>query len=291
MLDTPLVTVWIPTFNRKELLERALLSVLNQDYQNIEIFIVDNGSVDGTSELVNNYIQKNNKIVYHRFDSNKGACAARNYAIINASGDLVTGLDDDDEFLPGRVSQLVKAYDEKYAFVCTGYYWDYGTYRKAKIDNQLEINLSCQLNYNQASNQVLVSKKRIIDAGLFDESLISCQDWDMWTRLIIQYGVGLRVAKTSYVVHTAHDKPRITGIASNRLKGLKQFYTKHQHLMTKQNQKCFNFLYFYNTEKKLGFIHFFKFFCWPIKDQVIRYLIASYFPKLAKKRLARLRNK
>lgn len=291
MHKSPLVTVWIPTFNRKKLLKRALDSVLAQSYKNIDIFIVDNGSSDGTDDFVASYMNKYENIHYHRFDENKGACAARNYAIRHAKGSLVTGLDDDDEFLPTRITELVEAYDERYSFVCTGYFWDYGAYRKAKIDTNLEVTLHKQLNFNQTSNQALVSKQRIIDAGLFDEELSSCQDWDMWTRLIVKYGTALRIAGSSYIVHTAHDKPRITGNITNRLKGLEQFYNKHQHLMTAQNNKCFKFLKFYNAEKCLGLIDLITLFTWPIKAQIVRYFIASHFPQLAERRLARLRNK
>lgn len=291
MHKSPLVTVWIPTFNRKKLLKRALDSVLAQSYKNIDIFIVDNGSSDGTDDFVASYMSQYESIHYHRFDENKGACAARNYAIRHAKGSLVTGLDDDDEFLPTRIAELVEAYDERYSFVCTGYFWDYGAYRKAKIDTNLEVTLHKQLNFNQTSNQALVSKQRIIDAGLFDEELSSCQDWDMWTRLIVKYGTALRIAGSSYIVHTAHDKPRITGNITNRLKGLEQFYTKHQHLMTAQNNKCFKFLKYYNAEKCLGLVDFITLFTWPIRGQIVRYFIASHFPQLAERRLARLRNK
>lgn len=291
MHKSPLVTVWIPTLNRQDMLKRALNSVLAQSYKNIEIYVVDNGSSDNTQSIVADYMGKHSNIKYHKFSVNKGACAARNYAITHAEGTLVTGLDDDDEFLPGRIAELVEAYDERFAFVCTGYFWDYGAYRKAKIQTGLTVTLHDQLNFNQTSNQALVSKQRIIDAGLFDEELTSCQDWDMWTRLIIKYGAALRITGASYIVHTAHDKPRITGNINNRLKGLEQFYTKHQHLMSMKNKKSFKFLKFYNAEKFLGIFDFIRLFTWPIKGQIVRYFIASHFPKLAEKRLARLRKK
>ncbi len=291
MHNSPLVTVWVPTLNRQDMLKRALNSVLAQSYDNIEIFIVDNGSTDNTEAVVADYIAKYDNIRYHKFDENKGACAARNYAITHAKGSFVTGLDDDDEFLPERIKKLVNAYDERFAFVCTGYFWDYGAYRKAKIHTSLEVTLQDQLNFNQTSNQALVSKQRIIDVGLFDEDLTSCQDWDMWTRLIIKYGTALRIDGASYIVHTAHDKPRITGNIDNRLKGLEQFYSKHHKLMSVENKKCFDFLRFYNAEKCLGIVDFISLFTWPIKEQIIRYFVASHFPQLAEKRLARLRNK
>ncbi|MFT5758754.1 MAG: glycosyltransferase involved in cell wall biosynthesis [Alteromonadaceae bacterium] len=291
MSNLPKVSVWIPTYNRKSMLERALNSVLKQTYDNLEIFIVDNGSTDGTEKMIEGYIDRFSNIKYHRFDSNKGACEARNFAIINGTGELMTGLDDDDEFLPNRIHQLVDAYDEKYSFICTGFYWDYGTYSKARIDSFLEIKLHDQLNFNQASNQVLVSKKKLIEVGGFDRDMVSCQDWDLWTRLIIKFGMAVRINKASYVVHTGHNKPRITSSIVNRLTGIDQFYCKYSKLMSKQNGKCFAFLRLYNSEEKLSVIDFFRLFTWPIKDQLVRYFIASRFPKLAKKRLQRLGSK
>lgn len=283
------MSVWIPTYNRLELLKRAVNSVLMQTYPNIEIFIVDNGSTDGTGEYLRELASHNEIVVYHCFAQNEGACKARNYAIEHASGIFATGLDDDDEFMPTRIEELISAFDEQYAFVCSSYIWDYGKVQKALLDKELVIDLNKQLNFNQASNQVLTYRQRLLDAGMFDTSIVSSQDWELWTRLIIKYGPAKRIKKPSYIVHTAHDKPRITDSLNNRKVGFEQFHDRYGHLMTKKNKKCYDFLVFYNDGNKVTFSTVTKFFTFAIANKLLRAWLSSLFPLLAKKRLERFK--
>ncbi|TKZ30921.1 glycosyltransferase family 2 protein, partial [Brachyspira catarrhinii] len=66
MSSYPLVSVLIPTYNRKLLLKRALDSVLNQTYKNIEIYVTDNASTDGTLEFIQEYLINDKRIIYSR---------------------------------------------------------------------------------------------------------------------------------------------------------------------------------------------------------------------------------
>lgn len=285
----PLVSVWIPTCNRLPLLKRAVLSVKKQTYQNIEIFIVDNGSTDGTIEYLKQIADENENIRFHSFAKNEGACRARNYAIKHSQGVYATGLDDDDEFLPTRIADLVEAFEDKYAFVCSGYIWDYGQTQRPILNSDMIIDIDAQLNFNQASNQVLTKRARLIEAGLFDESVVSSQDWELWTRMILTFGAAKRINTPSYIVHTAHDKPRITDNQKNRSVGFQQFYDRYGHLMSKRNKKCFDFLVYYSSEQKVSLLTVFKYFTLPIAGKLLRAWLASLFPGLAKKRLERFR--
>lgn len=284
-MNQPLVTVWLPTCNRLSLLKRAVDSVLSQSYENIELFIVDNGSTDGTSEYLTQLALDHNNVKYHCFSENKGACAARNFAILNGTGLLATGLDDDDEFLPNRVESLVASFEPEFSFVCSSYAWDYGKYRKHLLNTNKVIELGSQLNFNQASNQVLTYRKRLIEVNMFDVDIISSQDWDIWTRLIITFGKAKRIAEPSYIVHTAHDKPRITDSLNNKVKGLEQFYSRYKHHMTDENKKCFAFLLHYSRGDKIRLNDVKRFFCKPIAYKLCKAWLASQFPSLAKKRL------
>ena len=93
-----LVSVIIPTYNRKESLLRSVESVLNQTYKNIEIIIVDDNSSDGTSEKVQEI--SDNRVDYIKLERNSGACAARNTGIRNAHGDYIAFQDSDDYWYP-----------------------------------------------------------------------------------------------------------------------------------------------------------------------------------------------
>ena len=98
-----LVTVYITTYNRREFLERAINSVLNQTHTNLELIVADDGSSDGSQQ----YLQElQNKgvltAVLNTTGTSKGACYGRNKAINLAKGEFITGLDDDDYSLQCR---------------------------------------------------------------------------------------------------------------------------------------------------------------------------------------------
>ncbi len=90
----PFVSVIIPTYNRKNLLKNCLISVLNQDYKNFEVIIVDDGSNDGTNKLIYDFKKIYNNIKYFN-QKNAGPGAARNNGIKNAKGSIIAFTDDD----------------------------------------------------------------------------------------------------------------------------------------------------------------------------------------------------
>ncbi|WOE39090.1 glycosyltransferase family 2 protein [Acinetobacter sp. SAAs474] len=114
-MDTiqPLVTVYIPTYNRLELLKRAVKSVQEQTYTNLEIIIVDDCSTDGTQEYLIQLASQDQRIRYFFKEKNSGACVSRNIAIKNATGEFITGLDDDDYFLKNRIKEFILAWGNK----------------------------------------------------------------------------------------------------------------------------------------------------------------------------------
>ncbi|WP_022946022.1 glycosyltransferase family 2 protein [Pseudoalteromonas ruthenica] len=282
--DSPLVSVYIPTRNRADVLSRALHSVLCQTYQNIEVLVVDDGSTDGTQELMKQFTDQFSRVKYFRCEKSGGAPAARNFAINKAQGELVTGLDDDDYFLPDRIQVLLDNYDPHYAFICSGYYWKYGRY-KAKLHSRAKIiSLSDELHYNQASNQVLVSRSRLLEVGLFDETFVSCQDWDLWVRLIARYGPAKRISRVDYVIDTSHGGHRITD-NPNRAKGFEQFLKKHNCLMSKSHRKSIYFQKVIASGEKLALPKLISISTWPLFTRNLKYWLSSKFPNIAKKRL------
>ncbi|MEW6989450.1 glycosyltransferase family 2 protein [Colwelliaceae bacterium 6441] len=240
-LPLPLVSVYIPTKNRQALLANAIDSILQQTYPNVEILIVDDGSTDNTFEFLTQLASKHNNIVIFKNEVSKGACAARNIAIKHANGEFVTGLDDDDMFLPNRIENLMAAYDDKYAFVCSSMFWDYGKKKRIIDAKEGQITLAQQLSYNEATSQVLVKKERVLSIGGFDEQFVACQDYDLWTRLLIKYGPAFRIAIPSYIINDTGSSERMIGNTSS-VKGYLQYFDKHQHLMSKANIKNQKFM-------------------------------------------------
>ena len=102
-------TIITPTYNRVHIIERTIDSILNQDYQNFEMIVIDDGSTDGTSKLMEKY-QENSKIKYLQMPKNQGVNAARNMGFkhIAKDSDWVTLLDSDDEFFPDALTNMKK---------------------------------------------------------------------------------------------------------------------------------------------------------------------------------------
>jgi len=234
MSNSPLVSVYITTKNRCVLLQRAIDSVIAQTWTNIEILICDDGSDDDTDELVNRYIEQYNNIAYLKNDYSRGACFSRNRAIEKAKGLYITGLDDDDYFLPQRIEKLMAAFNPDYAFVCSTYIRKTNNGAKHVKDGVGKLTLSDLLHYNRVGNQVLSLTERFKQVGGFDESLPAFQDYDMWVRMLKQFGCGVKILEPLYVFDISHANERIS--ASPRVQeGYKLFLAKHRVLMNKKH--------------------------------------------------------
>jgi len=99
-----LVSCIIPTHNRSSLLKRAVNSVINQIHKFLEIIIVNDGSSDETEEVINKLKRKDPRIISLVNEKSEGPSAARNKGINIATGDFIAFLDDDDEWMPNRIS-------------------------------------------------------------------------------------------------------------------------------------------------------------------------------------------
>src|SRR5690554_6805784 len=169
--SSPLVTVYMPTHNRVDLLQRAVGSVLNQDYKNIELIIVDDNSEDGTSNYLTMLAQSESRLKYFRNDSNLGACSSRNKAIFSAQGEFITGLDDDDYFLSNHISSLLNAWVVRQE----GTVAVYPELKRKAIDGVRDsqkkldrCNFEHLIHANWIGNQVFTRTENLIDIGGFD---------------------------------------------------------------------------------------------------------------------------
>ncbi len=229
---SPLVTVYIATHNRIELLIRAVESVLSQRYSNIEIIVADDGSVDDTYERLLPYIESS-KVIYVKNNSPKGACVARNLAIDIAKGELITGLDDDDEFLPNRISHMVDLFNTgKYSCIASPYV---EVTPKGNISRKLDcglVTLDKLLHYNVLGNQVLTSTENLKAIGGFSPEMPAFQDYDTWVRLLSKFGDAYKSNEISYVWYTDHVSGRISQSSEKRISAFTLFVNKYKYLMS-----------------------------------------------------------
>lgn len=226
----------ITTQNRSELLQRALKSVIDQTYKNLEIIVVDDCSTDNTADVVKEFQKTDARIIYVKNDKVFGSNASRNKGIKAAVGEFIAGLDDDDEFLPQRIELLLENYDAEYAFITTN--------NELIFDNTgwctnmpSEVSLEQMLSENIVMNQGLIEKKRIEAVGYYDENLTACQDYDLWMRLVIAYGGAKALQTVTQKVYMEESRTRISSCSHKKFSGYFGFYKRYKHLMTKSDRK------------------------------------------------------
>jgi hypothetical protein len=193
-MNGPLVSVIIPTYNRAHLIERAIQSVLLQEYSPLEIIVVDDGSTDNTTDLI---ARKYPQVSYVK-QTNSGPSAARNHGIRLSSGDIIMFLDSDDAWLPGKVrcqvSLLNDAGPSVSCCVTNALLREANGKERLSFDvaelcpclphglwiNPAEVLASRFLFFNQV---VAVRREALIESGGFDEHLMLLEDWDLALRL------------------------------------------------------------------------------------------------------------
>jgi glycosyltransferase involved in cell wall biosynthesis len=226
--SSELVTVYIPTRNRVDLLRQALASVEAQTYPHIEVIVVDDGSDDGTAVFLASY-ESRFPFRWFRNGTPLGANAARNNAIHHARGRFLTGLDDDDRFHPDRIRTLMAAWDERWSMVTSDDILTTATgdirWRKKRV-----ISADDLLFRNRVGNQVLTLRDRVMAVGLFDETLTAAQDHDLWIRLALRFGDAMSVPEALQTVRATSAGDRIT---KNRNTGYYDLYRKHKGRMSR----------------------------------------------------------
>jgi glycosyltransferase involved in cell wall biosynthesis len=177
--NIPFFSIIIPTYNRKKFLKICISSILNQDFKNYEMIIIDDGSSDGTKEEVEKI--KSKKIRYF-YQKNSERSVARNYGKLVSRGKYIIFCDSDDYFLNNHLStsyNLIKKH--KLQIFCLGYYtmFENSTYKKISYSGL--INKKLLLGNHLSMSSVVISKK-IANKYYFEEDplLIQSEDYLFW---------------------------------------------------------------------------------------------------------------
>ena len=189
----PLVSVIIPTFNRGWILKEAIDSVLDQEFDDYELIIVDDGSTDDTREILDSYGED---IIVLR-QSNKGVSAARNRGITEATGQLIAFLDSDDFWLPEKLSRQVDFFNTNPAVMVnqTEEIWIRNGVRvNSKKRHQKPSGMIFERSLDLclvSPSAVMIRKVLFKSVGVFDENLPACEDYDLWLRISCRYPIHL----------------------------------------------------------------------------------------------------
>jgi len=208
-----LVTVVLTTYNRPNLLTRALESVLCQTYQNWECVVVDDASEEPVKEIVDSY--NDSRVRYHRHDENKGLSAARNTGLRLAEGSMIAYLDDDDEWLSRKLEKQVDVLSRSSKNVGLVYCWmeyirDGEVFKRRQPTLRGNIFLE-SLDWQPLGNGStwLIRKEVLRQHSGFDESLPRGVDGDLLRRLSTTHDVDV-VPESLVRYHIDHKQQRIT---------------------------------------------------------------------------------
>ena len=203
----PKVSVITAAYNHVQFVRQSVESVLNQTYRDFEHIVVDDGSSDGTSDVLKSF---GDRINYIR-QENKGVASARNHGIRKSSGDYIAILDSDDAWMPHKLERQMPIFEERpetavvYSQACI-------IDAAGKMRNSDDL-LGEPLNPETAFADLLrhdpipvltavVKRKCIDELGGFTESLTAISDWDLWVRISARWPIAfIREPLALYRIH------------------------------------------------------------------------------------------
>lgn len=184
----PLVSVIIPSYNHGKYIEESVLSIVNQDYENIELIIIDDGSIDNSLEVIKKLIpvcESRFTRFEFRHRSNKGLCATLNEALEWCEGEYYSPFASDDVALPNKISFLVERITlENHPAV-------FGSIQQlGEKDSRYGVKDKTIISFDSLfmhktippAPAALISLEHVRNLGFYDES-IRIEDWCMWLRL------------------------------------------------------------------------------------------------------------
>ncbi len=192
-MNSPLISIIIPTYNRAHLIGETLDSILVQTYLNWECIVVDDGSTDNTADVMRDYIKKDNRFQYHQRPDNrkKGPNSCRNYGFELSHGKYINWFDSDDLYFSDSLEIYLKCFNEDTDVVI------------AKVEmtdsvTKIKIGENCILSNNIIEDYFVglitfyvcgpLWKKSFLkkQTELFDEVIMNLDDWDFNLRMLYQ---------------------------------------------------------------------------------------------------------
>lgn len=183
----PKITVLLPTRQSEAYLRETLESVFSQNFTDYELLVVDDGSTDGTLDILESYHDSRTRIIEGR---NEGLASALNLGLTEAKGEYVARIDADDRMAPGRLEKQTRFLDEHLnVAVCGGWQRHFGlstfVHKPPQSMEQCKANLlfRCDLCHST----LMLRKKTFLENHLFYDGHFAAEDFELWTR-VVDYG-------------------------------------------------------------------------------------------------------
>ena len=216
-------SVIIPVYNEEKEISRSIRSILNQSFNDWELIVVDDGSIDETKKVVDSYL-KDERIKY-LIQENKGVAAARNYGARKAEGILLIFLDSDDELKPDSLKEYNSMYDSETALLSSGYLIN-GKPKTPNYNKKIS-----KFKFSVAAGSFCIKKELFFSISGYDENLKQSENWEMIARALERCEQkGHKVAYTNSCNMLYHKQGNATKtVARDRHRAEATYYLHHKY--------------------------------------------------------------
>jgi glycosyltransferase involved in cell wall biosynthesis len=266
-MDSKLISIIVPSFNRADLIAETLNSVFSQTYQKWECIIVDDGSSDNTINIINYFIEKDSRFSFikrNRFP--KGAPTCRNIGLELAKGDYIVYLDSDDLLAPFCLEQRVSLFNQNQSCdflvfknilfqeepIEKGFYWNIDT-------DEDDLSRFLRMDALWQTSGPIYKKEFLIKIGGFKENLLFWQDYDLHLRCLLKKGIYLKFFDLPVDVYirdgrkdTISRSTSFTGdikILEKRINFYYEILNEYNLILIKEHlNSLFSILYFFSSQ-------------------------------------------
>ena len=185
--NKPLISVMMPTYNNGKYIKQAIESIYAQNYSNIEIIVVDDGSIDNTREIIKEY-----KDIKYFYIEHKGIAPARNVALENSKGEYIAFCDSDDYWLPEKINTQIRYFNEHpdCQIVFTKYKNIFENEEVKKNKRAIHDKVTEDM-FKQYLPSSIVKKDLFDKYGTFDESFSGIEDCEFVYRISMK-GINIK---------------------------------------------------------------------------------------------------
>lgn len=214
-MNNPLVSIIITSYNRGNLIGTTLDSILLQTYKNWECIIIDDGSTDKSSILINDYVKKDSRFQYYKrpIEKAKGGNASRNYGFELSKGNYINWFDDDDVMLKDFLKTRIEAFSSKIDFVIASHY-----IVDSDLENQIKVDLKEETylfkdylfwKLKLITGSVIFKKEYLANKKLFNEKLTRGQETELFSRFFFQLPKNTyKILNIPLFLYRQHDKTK-----------------------------------------------------------------------------------
>lgn len=282
----PKISVIIPVYNTEKYISDCLNSVLSQTFTDFEVICINDGSIDNSAKILEEYRNRDNRIKVIT-QKNKGVIVARNNAIQQACGEFIYPLDSDDIIDNTMLEKLYQAYVDNKGDIITSEAIMFGK-ANLKLDQRKPNKFNMSLD-NCLVNSALFKKSLFEISGGYDEQFKNgLEDWDFWLNMI--FNLKCRIYKVPEYLFFYRIKSEKESRNAKHIPYRKQLlalmYKKYpKMLLYRFLHKVLNFLFSIKYKQNKTFVKIFKLTVFKIKYKQLKtiYCLFGFIPILVKK--------